>query len=109
MYVDDQERLKHMLDAARQAQEFIRNRNRDDLDRDPILLHALVRVLEIVGEAARGISDGFKKNHNEIAWIDIIAMRNRLIHGYFYINLDIVWNTVKFDVPVLIEQLESIV
>ena len=108
MYVDDQQRIRHMLDAALNAIEFITGKSRNDLNSDLMLLFALVKTLEIIGEAARGISDEFKKNHHEIPWIDIIAMRNRLIHGYFDVDIDIVWNTVKNDVPVLKEKLEMI-
>ncbi len=109
MYVDDQQRIRHMLDAALNATEFITDKSRNDLNKNPMLLFALVKTLEIIGEAARGISDEFKENHPEIPWIDIIGMRNRLIHGYFDIDLDIVWNTVKSDVPALKEKLEMII
>jgi len=108
MYVDDTERLRHMLKAALQSQEFIKNKNRDDLDSNPMLLQALVRDIEIIGEAANYVTDEFKSKHPEIPWIRIIGMRNRLIHGYFYVDLNIVWDTVMTDIPALINQVKEL-
>ena len=109
MYIDDSTRVKHTLDASRQALKFISERNRPDLDSDQMLTFALVRAIEITGEAARLVSDEFKSNHPEISWIDIIGMRNRVIHEYFDIDLNVVWDTVISDIPSLIEQLEAII
>lgn len=108
MYVDDRSRLMHMLDAAKQACEFIKGKKREDLDRDAVLMHALIRVIEIIGEASNYISDKCKSDYPEIPWIDIKNTRNRLIHGYFKINLNVVWDTVSNDIPVLIKQIEKI-
>ena len=108
MYRDDRLRLKHMLDAATQARDFAKDKRRNDLESEPMLLHALVRLIEIIGEAANGISSDFQNNHPEIPWIDIISMRNRLIHRYFDINLDVVWKTIDHDIPMLIEQLNKL-
>lgn len=109
MYMDDVTRLKNMLDAAHQAKEFVSGRSRKDLEIDKMLLFALVRAFEIIGEAANSISDERKSKHPEVVWTKIIGMRNRLIHGYFDIDLDILWDTVNNYIPVLIEQLEKIV
>ncbi len=108
MYVDDNERLRHMLDAAMQAHEFVSTKHRNDIDSDPMLLFALLKALEIIGEAARGISNEFKETYPEIPWIEIIGMRNRLIHGYFDIEHDVVWDTVINDIPILIDQLKKL-
>jgi uncharacterized protein with HEPN domain len=69
---------------------------------------SLVRLLEIIGEAVTGISDELKETHPHIPWHQMTAMRNRLIHGYFDINLDVVWQTVKEDLPSLIKQINRI-
>ncbi len=68
---------------------------------------ALVRLLEVIGEAARGISPEFREKHAKIPWKQMMGMRNRLIHGYYDINLDIVWETITKDLPPLIAQLEK--
>ena len=69
---------------------------------------SLVRLLEIIGEASRGISEEIRLAHLEIAWKKMTGMRDRLIHGYFDVNLDVVWETVTQDLPPLIAQLEKL-
>ncbi len=104
----DAVRLRHMLDAAREARGFVQDRTRTDLDRDRLLNLALVRLLEIIGEAARQVSPETRERHSEVRWLDIADMRNRLAHGYADINLDIVWDVLSQEVPPLISQLERI-
>lgn len=108
MFSNDEIRVQHILDAAREAVGFIKNRHRQDLDTDRQLNLSVVRLLEITGEAARGISTEFLRDHPDVAWKKMAGMRDRLVHGYFDINLDIVWETLKDDLPGLIEQLEKI-
>jgi uncharacterized protein with HEPN domain len=109
MPVSDAVRLRHILDAARQALTFVEGRSRADLDADQMLSLAAVRLLEIIGEAARGVSAPFRDAHPEVPWSKMGNMRNRLIHGYFNVNLDVVWETVTQDLPALITQVEQIV
>ena len=91
---DDDIRLRHMLDAAREAVAFARGRTRADLDKDRQLVLALVKDVEIVGEAATQVTEPARQRLAQIPWERIVGMRNRLVHAYFDINLDIVWNTV---------------
>ncbi len=100
--------VRHILDAAREAVGFADGRSRADLDTDRQLNLSLVRLLEVIGEAARGISREFREAHPEVAWKKMIGIRDRLIHGYFDINLDVVWQTVTEDLPPLIAQIEKI-
>lgn len=109
MRTDDLTRLRHMLDAAHEAQRFIQNQSRSALDSNRVLVLALVRLIEVIGEAAAQISKDVQDAHPEIPWAKIIAMRNRLIHAYFDVDLDRVWDTVVDDLPPLIAQLEQIV
>ena len=109
MFEDDNVRIQHILDASREAVAFANGRNRADLDTDRKLNLSLVRLLEIIGEAARGISSEFRQEHPDLPWKSMIGMRDRLIHGYFDVNLDVVWKTVTEDLPPLILQLEKIV
>lgn len=69
---------------------------------------ALIREIEVIGEAASRVSDEIKNSHSEIPWGAIIGTRNRLIHGYFDVDLDIVWATVKTDLPALGKQLKPL-
>ena len=102
----DEIRLRHMLDAAREAQSFAKGRSRQSLDRDRQLVLALVKDIEIVGEAATGISMPTRQALQRIPWERIVGMRNRLVHAYLDINLDVVCNTVQEDLPGLIAQLK---
>ena len=108
MHKDDEIRLRHMLDAAREARSFAQGQSRKDLGLSRILVLALVKDVEIVGEAATRISEDVQRSHPDIPWTDIIGMRHRLIHAYFEINLDILWETVVADLPPLIASLENI-
>ena len=109
MSEDDEIRLRHMLEAAREAVSFVCGRVRSDLETDRKLVLALVKDIEILGEAAAQIADDTRSLTPSIPWQKIIAMRNRLVHAYFSINLDIVWQTVQKDLPPLIETLEKVV
>ena len=106
---DDKVRLRHMLDASRKVMEFVQGRTRADLKKDEKLTLALVRLIEVIGEAATQVSKEFQELHQEIPWSLITGMRNRLIHAYFDVDLDRVWDTAKDDLPPLIFELEKIV
>lgn len=104
---DDRIRLRHMLDAARIAVRAAAGHRREDLDdEEDLLVHGLVRLVTIVGEAANGVGDAARAEIPDIPWPDVVNMRNRLVHGYFDINLDILWATVRTSLPDLILQLE---
>ena len=92
---DDKTRLLHMLDAAQKAITFVKDKNFQDLSEDEILVLALVKLIEIVGEAASRVSQEYQINHPQISWSAMIGMRNRLVHAYFDINLRITKNFTK--------------
>lgn len=105
---DDLIRLKHMLDHAREASALVADKSRTDLDTDRVLELALVRLLEIIGEAANRVSTEIKTNYPQIPWFQIIGLRNRLIHGYDAVDLDILWEILIKDLPPLVVELEQI-
>ena len=96
---DDELRLRHMLQYAREAVDFAAGKARDDLDRDRMLNLALVRLIEIIGEAANQVSRERQDCHPEIDWPQVIGMRHRLIHGYDNINFRILWDIITLDLP----------
>ena len=106
---DDDVRLRHMLDYSRKATAMLHRRTRDDLNTDEILCLALTRVVEIIGEAAARVSPAIQQSHAIIPWPQIIGLRNRLVHGYDAVDLDILWDIIQCDFPPLIEQLETII
>lgn len=95
-----------MLDAAQEARSFIAGCVRLDLDHDRQLVLALVKCIEIIGEAASQTTAATREALREIPWPSIIAMRHRLIHAYFDIDHDRVWDTVVVDLPPLIASLQ---
>jgi uncharacterized protein with HEPN domain len=108
MHKDDAIRLRHMLDAAHEAIGFAQGRTRVDLNGDRKLVLALVKDIEIIGEAAYQVSQPARDQLPGIPWEDIIGMRHRLVHAYYDINLDILWRTVQDDLPPLIVELERV-
>lgn len=108
MRKDDLIRLRHMLDAAKDALGFAENKTRHALDGDRMLVLSVVKSIEIMGEAGARVAKECQNEFPQIPWENIIAMRNRLIHAYFDIDLDRVWDTVTDDLPPLVEELEKI-
>ena len=90
-------RLRHMLDYAHEAVDMVQGKTRDDLYSDRKLNLALVRLLEIIGEAANCIPKEVRNLYSDIPWPEIISLRNRLIHGYDMVDLDILWQIVTRD------------
>lgn len=101
-------RLQHMLDASKAAISHLSNRNREDLDRDRLLLNGVVRELEILGEAASRVSPQVREQFPFLPWKQMIGLRNRLIHAYFDVNNQSIWLVIKESLPPLIFQLEVI-
>jgi len=95
-----------MLDAAREAVHFAKGKTRDDLDKDRLLALGLVKCIEIIGEAASKISENRRETFPEVPWKSILGMRNRLVHAYFEIDLDVVWYTTTVSLPPLTPILE---
>ena len=105
---EDVVRLHHMLDACRKAIDFTKNCSRFDLDKDEKLVLAVVRLLEVLGEAAKNVSEECRQQYPAIPWRQIAGTRDRLIHGYFDVDLDIVWKILTNDLPGLAANLEKI-
>jgi uncharacterized protein with HEPN domain len=97
-----------MLDASREAVSFAVDRSREDLRRDRMLALSIVKCIEIVGEAASRVSSETQMLAPQLPWQDMVGMRNRLIHAYFDIDLDRIWDTVLDDLPPLIARLEEL-
>ena len=104
----DEVRLRHMLDASRKAVEFTDDRTRTDLDTDEMLALAVVRLVEIVGEAAKSVSVATRAQIPALPWRSVTGTRDHLVHGYHDVDLDIVWEIVRVDLPSLIQVLEAV-
>ena len=101
--------LLDMLLAAREAVEFATPLTFPEFEDDHLRQLAILKSVEIIGEAASRVSEETKAKHPDIPWTQIIGMRNRLVHAYFAIQLDIVWKVVQNDLPPLIAQLEPLI
>ena len=106
---DDRVSLVDMLVHATEAVDLLGRAGREDLESDRVMQLALTRLMEIVGEAASRVSEATRQRHPQIPWRRIIATRNRLAHGYDVVDLDILWDIVRNDLPPLIGQLGTIV
>ncbi len=109
MQKEDNIRIRHMFDAAQEAIQFANGHSRIELNDNRMLVLSLIKDIEIIGEAAYQVSGITRDKLQNIPWDDIIGMRHRLVHAYFDINLDILWRTVQYDLPILISELETIV
>ncbi len=105
---DDRVRVAHMVDAAKSIAQFIAGRQRSDLDEDQMLLFAVVRAIEVLGEAASRMSEEARSQSPHIRWRSIISMRNRLVHEYFDIDPEIVWKTATAEIPLLLPSLQAL-
>ena len=99
--------LQHIVGAIKRIKEYTEKITVDDFKKDLLIQDGVVRQLEIIGEAARVISEETKKKYPEIPWYNISGMRNRLIHEYFQVDLDAVWKTVTEDLQLLLEKIEK--
>jgi len=97
-----------MLDASRKVIQYVRDETRETLENDEKLALALVRLIEIIGEAASKVSQEKRSDLSEIPWKEVIGMRNRIVHAYFDIDYDIVWNTATVNIPSLVKDLVQI-
>jgi uncharacterized protein with HEPN domain len=104
----DSVRLQHMIDAAHKAIEFSQGYDRATLDQDEMRTLAIVRLVEILGEAAKQISEPLRQAHPEVPWRQMAGTRDRLTHAYFEVDLDVIWGIVNRELPILVKQLEDI-
>ena len=105
MNPSDEVRIRHMIQAGETALRFVADRQLADLERDEMLRFALIRAVEMIGEAASRISAETRAESASVPWADAVLMRNRLIHAYFNIDHTVLWKTAKEDIPALLDQL----
>jgi len=101
--------VSHILTAIADIKEFTKGMTKKDFFKSKMAEHAVVRNIEVIGEASKHLSPGFKEKHTDIPWKDMVKMRNKVTHFYFGISYDIVWKVVKRDIPVLEEKLKALI
>lgn len=105
---NDSDYINHILEAIEKIERYVGGMTFEEFSKNDMAIDAVAREFMIIGEAANNLSSGFKERHSDIPWHLPIGMRNQLIHGYFSVDLEIVWNTVKQDLPAFKEILEKI-
>lgn len=100
--------LRHILDAVSRIEEYTEDMKREDFMSSNLHQDAVIRQVEVIGEAARKVSEETRKRHTEVPWKDMAGMRDKLIHGYFGVDLDAVWDTVTEDIPRLKTMLQAL-
>ena len=98
----DDDRVAHIVEACEEVATFVAGKTREDLEEDRLLQLALVKLVEIVGEAAKAVSDDTRRRYPEVPWPAAARTRDRLTHHYFAVNLDVLWSTVTEDIPALL-------
>jgi uncharacterized protein with HEPN domain len=105
---DDTVYLKHILDAIAKIEEYADKLDLQAFSKNSLIQDGIIRQIEIIGEATKNLSDALRNKYNDIPWKDIAGMRDKLIHGYFGVDLDAVWDTAKKDIPILKTQIKKV-
>lgn len=101
--------VEDILESTELIEDYIANMKEEDFKKDRKTVDAVIRNLEIIGEASRNIPDEVKIIYKQIDWKGLIGLRNRIAHEYFGVSLTIVWNIVKYELPLLKEKLKQII
>ena len=104
---DDRLRLQHMFDAINEILSFIKGKEQKELDENRMLSLAIVKLLEIIGEASKKLSKSFKDNHPNIPWRKMTGLRDIIIHHYYELDDDIIWNVIQDELPRIEEELSE--
>ena len=102
VYLDD------ILTSIERLKEYTKNLSKEDFSKDQKTIDAVVRNVEILGEAARNIPEDFKEKHSGLPWSKMISMRNKVIHEYSGVDVDILWQTVQEDIPALEDEVKGL-
>jgi len=100
--------LQDMFEAISRISKYCNNLSYEDFLKDTMIQDAVVRNIEIIGEAVKNLHESLKEQHPDIAWKNIAGIRDRLIHDYFGVNWDIVWDVIEKDIPELSNKVKSI-
>jgi len=100
--------IRHILDSMEKIESFMNKVKKNDFFNNEEKQSAVIRQIEIIGEAVKNIPDSFRKKYSDIPWKDIVGMRDKLIHHYFGVNLENVWKVIREDIPILKEQIKEI-
>jgi uncharacterized protein with HEPN domain len=109
MIKDDIVYLNHIIDAISRIEEYVHGLTYDDFIENYLIQDGVIRQIQVIGEATKKISYNTRGKYPDIPWKDIAGMRDKLIHDYFGIDLDAVWDTVEKDIPLLKDEIQTII
>jgi len=102
LFIDD------ILDTIKKIESFSKGMVKEDLSKDKLKQYALVRAIEIIGEASRNVPDNFRKKYLDVPWKEMVGMRDIVAHSYFKLDLDKVWKVIKQDIPDLKKKIQKV-
>ena len=105
---DDRPYIDHILQAISKIKKYSASLTKDQFENDELIQDAVIRNIEIIGEATKNLSKEFKKDHSEIPWRAMSGMRDKLIHDYVGVDFDVVWETIREDIPILEDLLKDL-
>ena len=108
MIKNDDVYLEHILESIRKIEDFVNGITKFEFAQSVLIQDAVIRNIEIIGEATKKISKQFTQSHPEIPWQDMAGMRDKLIHDYLDVDLEVVWKTVESDLPLLKELIQNL-
>ena len=103
--IRDRGRLEHIIEQINNIEEFVANKSLKDLENDKILQYAVIKCIEIIGEASYMLTNDFRTTHKEVEWEEIIRMRHVLVHGYYHISVMMIWEIIQSDLHKLKQQI----
>ena len=109
MHKDDLAYLSHIMQCIKKIKRYTRGQTKQKFAENELLQDAVIRNIEIIGEASKNITLDFRKKNSQIPWKEIAGMRDKLIHHYMGVDIEMIWNTVKQDIPFLDKELKEII
>ncbi|MCQ6962494.1 HepT-like ribonuclease domain-containing protein [Methanolobus chelungpuianus] len=100
--------IKHIIDSIERIEDFTNNKTKDDFLEDVQLQDATIRRIEIIGEASKNIPEDFKRRYGDVPWSEMARTRDKLIHGYFGVDLELTWDIIQQDLPDLKQKMNHI-
>ncbi len=100
--------LKDIMNSINKIERYIKDLSFEDFYNDDMIIDATIRNLEVIGEASSNLSEEFKNKNSNIPWKSIVGMRNKAIHEYFDLDIEVLWETLKEDIPTLKKDIEKI-
>jgi len=108
MHKDDFAYTDHIINCIKKIRKFIKGIERKEFAKNELIQDAIIRNFEVIGEASKKISPGFKNEHQNIPWKEISGMRDKLIHDYLGVDTEVIWKTIEQDLPFLLKELKKI-